>query len=84
MALWSEDRRHPRKTRREDDWDAEYERMFCPETADPAFVQAIDCLQWGWRNNRRIGQAGRYNRKAFQQLMQVVLKLPPLSESPRA
>jgi hypothetical protein len=46
-----------------------------PEPANPAFVKAIAHLQWGWKHNTRIGTKGRYNRHAWQDLMQVVLRL---------
>jgi hypothetical protein len=52
------------------------------QPADPAFTRAIAVLQWGMRYNRRIGQSGRYDRRAFQALMQVVLRLPPPDHNP--
>jgi hypothetical protein len=51
------------------------------EPADPAFTQAIAALQWGLKHNRKIGQSGRYDRRAFWQLMQIVLRLPPPDQS---
>ena len=53
--------------------------LFAP--ADPAFTQAIAALQWGLKHNRKIGQSGRYDRRAFWQLMQIVLRLPPPDQS---
>ena len=52
------------------------------QPADPAFTQAIVALQWGLKHNRKIGQSGRYDRRAFWQLMQTVLRLPPPDQSP--
>jgi hypothetical protein len=51
------------------------------EPADPAFTQAIAALQWGLKHNRKIGQSGPYDRRAFWQLMQIVLRLPPPDQS---
>jgi hypothetical protein len=50
-------------------------------TGRPAFIQAIAALQWGLKNKRRIGQSGPYDRRAFWQLMQIVLRLPPPDHS---
>ena len=51
------------------------------EPADPTFTQAIAALQYGWKHYRRIGQSGRYDRRAFKTLMQIVLRLPPPDHS---
>jgi hypothetical protein len=59
--------------RREREWDRLYRGP-----ADARFVEAVAHLQRGWRNNTRIGTAGRYNRRGWQALMQVILTLPPL------
>jgi hypothetical protein len=52
------------------------------QPADPAFTRAIAVLQWGLRHNRKIGQSGRYDRRAFAALMQVLLRLPPPDHNP--
>jgi hypothetical protein len=44
--------------------------------ADPAFIQALAHLQWGWKHNVRIGSSGRYERRGWQALMCTVLRLP--------
>jgi hypothetical protein len=39
---------------------------------DPEIINAFACLQWAWDH-----KSGRAERRAWEQLMQTVLKLPP-------
>jgi len=50
--------------------------------ADEEFIEAVVALQWGWKHLTQIGTRGRYERRAWENLIKVTRKLPPIREEP--
>jgi hypothetical protein len=48
--------------------------------ASPEIIDAFASLQWGWKHLRKIGSGGRYEARAWEDLMAILLRLPPLRE----